>query len=65
MPKIKTHKGLNKRVKVSARGKVKRRKAGLSHLMSGKRGKVKRQLRKAGMAVGADAKRMRQALGKG
>jgi len=34
MPKQKTHKGLAKRVKVTARGKVKHRRAGGSHLMS-------------------------------
>jgi len=36
MPKQKTHKGLAKRVKVTGRGKVRRRKAFAGHLMSGK-----------------------------
>ena len=47
MPKQKTHKGLAKRVKVTGRGKIKRKKAGSGHLMSGKSGSRRRGLRKA------------------
>ncbi|MEW6356360.1 MAG: 50S ribosomal protein L35 [Planctomycetota bacterium] len=65
MPKLKTHKGLSKRVRISARGKVKRKRAGMSHLMSGKRGKVKLHLRRPVMSIGADAKKIRRALGRG
>jgi len=62
MPKMKTHKGLAKRVKVTARGKIKRRKAGSGHLMSGKSGNRCRSLRKrAGMSP-AMAKKTRQGL---
>ncbi len=46
MPKLKTHKGLKKRVKVSSKGKIKRQKAFKGHLMSGKSGNRKRKLRK-------------------
>jgi large subunit ribosomal protein L35 len=46
MPKQKTHKGLSKRVKLSANGKVVRRRAGSGHLLSGKSGKRLRKLRK-------------------
>ena len=46
MPKQKTHKGLAKRVKVTARGKIKHRRAGASHLMSGKRAKSRRRVRR-------------------
>ena len=46
MPKQKTHKGLAKRVKVTGRGKIKRKKAGGGHLMSGKSGGRCRGLRK-------------------
>ena len=45
MPKQKTHKGLKKRVKVTARGKIKRKRAFAGHLMSGKGGKRRRRLR--------------------
>lgn len=46
MPKQKTHKGLAKRVKLTARGKIKHRKAGKGHLMSVKSSKRLRGLRK-------------------
>ena len=41
MPKIKTHRGLAKRVKVTANGKIKRGKAFHSHLLSSKSPKEK------------------------
>ena len=44
--KQKTHKGLAKRVKVTARGKIKHRKAAASHLMSVKSAKRRRQIRR-------------------
>jgi large subunit ribosomal protein L35 len=46
MPKVKPHKGVGKRVKVSARGKVMRRKSFARHRMSHKPGKRCRHLRK-------------------
>lgn len=45
--KQKTHKGLAKRVKVSARGKIKHKKAGKGHLMSVKSSKHLRRIRRA------------------
>jgi large subunit ribosomal protein L35 len=47
MPKMKTHKSIRKRFKVTASGKLKRRQAGKKHLLSHKSGKRKRQLRSA------------------
>jgi len=47
MPKAKTKKALSKRVKVSATGKIMRRQAGKSHLLSSKTRKRKRRLSKA------------------
>lgn len=47
MPKLKTHKGSCKRFKVTAGGKVMRHKGGSGHLMSGKRPKRCRHMRKA------------------
>lgn len=44
MPKQKTHKGLSKRIKVTAAGKVKHKRTGCGHLMSGKNAKRKRRL---------------------
>ncbi|MEW6161854.1 MAG: 50S ribosomal protein L35 [Nitrospirota bacterium] len=46
MPKLKTHRGAAKRFKVSGRGKIKRRKAYKSHLLTGKSAKRTRGLRK-------------------
>jgi large subunit ribosomal protein L35 len=45
MPKQKTHKGLAKRVKVTATGKVKRSRAGGSHLLSNKNRKRLRKIK--------------------
>ncbi|MEJ2701135.1 MAG: 50S ribosomal protein L35 [Sedimentisphaerales bacterium] len=44
MPKQKTHKGLNKRVKITATGKVKHKRTGAGHLMSGKDAKQRRRV---------------------
>ena len=46
MPKMKTHKGAAKRFKVTATGKVLRRRAGHGHLLSGKSPRARRRLRK-------------------
>ena len=63
MPKQKAHKGLAKRVKVTARGKIKLHKAGASHLMSVKNAKRRRRIRKVG-SVGSNTftRKMREAL---
>ncbi len=47
MPKIKTHRGAAKRFKVSAGGKLQRRRSGLNHILTSKSTKRKRQLRKS------------------
>jgi len=52
MPKQKTHKGLRKRVRVTRTGKMVRRKAGKSHLMSAKSGKRRRSLRRPATVEG-------------
>ena len=63
MPKMKTHKGMKKRFKVSANGKVSHKRCGSSHLMSHKSGKQVRRLRKKStLSVSAEAKRIRFAL---
>lgn len=45
MPKLKTHRGAAKRFKVTGTGKIKRNRAGKSHLMTGKPSKRTRRLR--------------------
>ena len=47
MPKIKTHKGIAKRVKKTSKGKLKSQKAFTGHKLTHKTGKKKRHLRKA------------------
>jgi large subunit ribosomal protein L35 len=65
MPKLKTHKGIKKRFKVSANGKVSHKRCGSSHLMSHKNGKQVRRLRKKSvLKVEAEAHRLRRALHK-
>jgi large subunit ribosomal protein L35 len=65
MPKLKTHKGIKKRFKVSANGKVSHKRCGSSHLMSHKNGKQVRRLRKKSvLKVEAEAHRLRRAVHK-
>jgi large subunit ribosomal protein L35 len=63
MPKLKTHKGMKKRFKISATGKVSHKRCGSSHLMSHKSGKRVRRLRKSTtLKVTAEAHRIRNAM---
>ncbi|RMG33460.1 MAG: 50S ribosomal protein L35 [Planctomycetota bacterium] len=62
MPKQKTHKGMKKRFKITARGKAKHRSAFRGHLLSHKSSKRKRRLRRGSVVEGADAKHIREAL---
>ena len=50
MPKIKTHSGATKRFKLTKSGKVKRSHADMSHILTKKSTKRKRNLRKAAIA---------------
>lgn len=63
MPKFKPHKGLRKRVKVSAKGKIVRKKAGKSHLLSNKSGKRLRRLRRADLIRPEFTRTLLRALG--
>jgi large subunit ribosomal protein L35 len=61
--KAKSHKGIQKRFKVTATGKIKHKRAGSSHLNSHKSGKQIRRLRKKStLKMTAEARRMRFAL---
>lgn len=62
MPKLKTHRGFAKRVKVTGTGKLKRSKAFHSHLLSSKTPKMKRRLSKADTIHPSDAKRMKSLI---
>ncbi len=58
MPKIKTNRAAAKRYKKTATGKIKRKKAFHSHILTKKTTKRKRKLRQAGMVSKADKKRV-------
>jgi large subunit ribosomal protein L35 len=62
MPKQKTHKGTKKRFRLTAKGKVKHRRAGTSHLAARMSQKRKRNLRGTGLVKPVEAKRVRNAL---
>jgi len=65
MSKNKTHKGAKKRVKVTAGGKLVRRRAFRSHLLTKKSPNRKRKLRKSvTVDVYQDGKRLRDLLGR-
>ena len=60
MPKVKTKRGLAKRVKGTGTGKVRRYRAGKSHLLTKKSRARKRRLRQGDLIHAADAKRIRR-----
>ena len=62
MPKMKSHRGLAKRVKTTGSGKLKRSHAYTSHRFQGKTQKQKRHLRKSGTVNNTDFKRVKQML---
>ena len=61
--KFKPHKAIQKRIRLTASGKVKRRKVGLGHLCSHKSGARKRKLRRPAIAPAMEQKRVHQMLG--
>lgn len=63
MPKMKTHKGLKKRFRVTATGKLKRKQAGKKHLQGPKTAKRKRQLRSTVIQENRLAKKYVVAMG--
>lgn len=62
MPKMKTHRGLAKRVKVTGTGELKRSHSFTSHILTKKTPKRKRNLRKASLVSKSDMKRIRTLL---
>ncbi len=63
MPKMKTHKGLKKRVKVTARGKVKYSRCFGGHLMSSKNAKRRRRIGKRAILSPTMAAKVKVAVG--
>ncbi len=62
MPKLKTHRGAAKRFSVTGKGKIKRRKAYKSHILTGKSSKRTRGLRQATLVSEADRERIGRLL---
>ncbi len=62
MPKQKTRRSAAKRFTITAKGKIKRRKGFLRHILSNKTPKQKRHLRRRTLVDKADEKRMKRLL---
>ena len=62
MPKLKTHKGAQKRFKVTAKKKVLHSKANKSHILTKKAAKRKRHLGQKAVASPADRKAIKSML---
>ena len=62
MPKMKTNSGAKKRFKVTAKGKIKRKKAYASHILTKKSQKRKRNLRKKTLVDKTDVKRIQHLI---
>lgn len=63
MPKMKTHKGTAKRVKVTKTGKLLRRRAFGNHLLSKKSKGRKRVIKTEAVISGSHAKNLKKAIG--
>jgi large subunit ribosomal protein L35 len=62
MPKLKSHKGLLKRIRITGRKKVKFHKSNSGHLRSGKGGETLRKLRRPNIAKRGDMPRLEKML---
>ena len=63
MPKMKSDTGARKRIKVTASGRLRRRKAFRSHLLENKSSKRKRRLARETDLTGGNARQVRRMLG--
>jgi large subunit ribosomal protein L35 len=63
MPKMKTHSGMKKRVKVTARGKLLAQHAGMRHNLEHKSSKLTRRLSGTKTVSPNDAPRIKKMLG--
>ena len=63
MPKLKTHKGIAKRIKISAGGKLMRRRAYRNHMLAHKQASTKREYVKEFEVSSGDASNIKSMLG--
>jgi large subunit ribosomal protein L35 len=64
MPKMKTHSGTKKRVKVTGSGRLRREQTNKRHLLEGKSSRRTRRLTPDADVSPADAKQVKRLLGK-
>jgi large subunit ribosomal protein L35 len=64
MPKMKTHKGIKKRFKLTAKGKLSYKHPGTGHLMSSKNAKRRRRLTNSAVLTGVYADNLKKFFGK-
>jgi len=62
MPKMKSNSGAKKRFRFTAKGKVRYKKAFRNHILTKKRTKVKRNMRRGGTMATADAAQIKALL---
>lgn len=63
MPKMKTHRGAAKRLRLTASGKIRRNRQNRRHILTKKEKDRKRSLRKAAYVSDADHRRMLRIIG--
>jgi large subunit ribosomal protein L35 len=63
MPKLKTHKGTAKRIKITSTGKLMRRRAFGTHMLAKKSKSRKRSINVSATVTGSIAKNVKRALG--
>ena len=64
MPKMKTHKGTAKRIKITSTGKLTRRRAFGNHILAKKSKGRKRRINTTAEITGGSAKNIKKSLGK-
>ena len=65
MPKMKTHRGAAKRFKLTASGKIVRRRSLKQHILTSKTTKLKRRLRQPDLISAADKRKVQRLLPNG
>jgi len=63
MPKLKTHRGTAKRVRMTASGKLMRERAFKNHFLAGRNASRKRVIGSSAEVTGATKKNLKRALG--
>ena len=64
MPKMKSHTGMGKRVRITGSGKIRSEQAGKRHLLEGKSSHVTRRMTGTVVVAKADNKRVKKLLGR-